>query len=467
MARAEGGRRGQREGPPGLVRLGLDGTARSKVNPRRRGSGLSCAALRPTSTNNLLVGILGLTLFGCAGPNWSAGAGLLAPEQDVAEALGETSRAMEPFDPASLPDIGQPTSTRPCCGFGMDLGIAVGGARVYTIPNIKSVEELGQHGYDNGTITFDLDLTHFATVEDDGLVYTCRGGFIDTAHVRDYADLTVFVALHLVAALPGPVVLTLPGDGAIRHVRLKALPADTMTEADRWDWAVSLAQYAVFQLSVFHELATWFGHRTTPSWSERASAFSPEDLYSNLLGIRIAGGIIRKQGVRSRRDWDASMDAWMPRALHRLGALPRKLGRRAMQDVDGVWWDSKKLLPDMLTVTRRNYALTNPLAPWRLEDAGVDSVIEAACAGTRALPLPIPERLAPGLAITEYLSVDFELGDWAPKDFPYREAGTRLVEASEFPRLVQAAQAEGEQLLGVGFARPGGKVVRPPSTQKR
>ncbi|HEY3450354.1 MAG TPA: DUF4056 domain-containing protein [Myxococcales bacterium] len=410
------------------------------------------------------LGLLGsLALAGCAGLNWSAGPGMLAPDQDVAAALGESAAAVEKFDPASLPDIGQPTATRPCCGFGMDLQIAIGGARVlgYSIPNIQAVEDLGRHEYDNGVLTFDLDLEHFATLEKDGLVYTCRGGFVDTGHVRDYADLTLFLALRFAAALPGPATFTLPGDGAVRRVRLAAIPAEALAGADRWEWAVRLAQYAVFHLSVFHELVTWYGHRTSPAWSEKASAFSPEDLYSNLLGIRIAGGIIGKQGVRSRRDWNASMDAWLPRALKRLRPLPRDLGRRAMKDVDGSWWDSSKALPDVLAVPRRNYSVANPLLPWRVEDAGVDSIIEAACAGTRALPLAVPASLAEGFPLARFVTLDFELGDWAPKDFPFSDARTRRVGLEEFPRLLRAARDDAEGVFGAGFDRPGGRVVRP------
>jgi hypothetical protein len=322
----------------------------------------------------LTLGLLGcLALAGCLGPNWSAGPAMLAPDQDVAAALGESAVAAEKFDPASLPDIGQPTATRPCCGFGMDLQIAIAGARVlgYSIPNVQSVEDLGRHEYDCGVLTFDTDLTRLATVENDGLVYTCRGGFIDTGHVRDYADLTLFLTLRFVAALPGPAVFTLPGDGAVRRVRLEATPPEALSGADRWEWAVRLAQYTAFHLSVFHELVTWYGHQTNPAWSERASAFSPEDLYSNLLGIRIAGGIIGRQGMRTRRDWNASMDAWLPRALRRMQPLPRDLGRRAMKDVDGLWWDSSKVLPDVWAVPRRNYSVDSPLLPWRVEDAQV------------------------------------------------------------------------------------------------
>jgi Protein of unknown function (DUF4056) len=39
----------------------------------------------------------------------------------------------------------------------------------------------------------------------------------------------------------------------------------------------------------WHEIAIWYGWANVPMFSERPSAFSPEDMYSNLLGIRIVG----------------------------------------------------------------------------------------------------------------------------------------------------------------------------------
>jgi hypothetical protein len=39
----------------------------------------------------------------------------------------------------------------------------------------------------------------------------------------------------------------------------------------------------------WHEIAIWYGWANVPMFSERPSAVLPEDMYSNLLGIRIAG----------------------------------------------------------------------------------------------------------------------------------------------------------------------------------
>ena len=112
--------------------------------------------------------------------------------------------------------------------------------------------------------------------------------------------------------------------------------------------------------------------------------------------------------------------------------------------------------------------MASPLLPWRIEDAGVDSVIEAACAGTRALPLTIPDRLADGFPIDKFVAIDFEIGDWAPKDFPFTDATSRRVGLQDFPRLIKAVRDDAVLIFGEGFDRPGGKVVRPaPLVEKR
>src|SRR5262249_42430199 len=148
----------------------------------------------------------------------------------------------------------------------------------YEKANIISVEELAPHGYDDGSLTQDRN----------GLIYTCRGGFIDTAHVRDHADITLYLAMRLAGGLP---------------------------------------------------------YKNTLELAEKVSAFSPEDLYSNVLGMRLALGIINNRENRSREFYDRTLDAWFAEALRRLGAVSREQGRRAMQAVDGLWWDSTRLVP--------------------------------------------------------------------------------------------------------------------------
>lgn len=48
---------------------------------------------------------------------------------------------------------------------------------------------------------------------------------------------------------------------------------------------LSLSGRIAYDLSVWHEIATWYGVSSVPLVSEQFSSFSPEDVYSNLLGL--------------------------------------------------------------------------------------------------------------------------------------------------------------------------------------
>lgn len=399
-------------------------------------------------------------LGGCLARAWSVGPTALVSEQQVAAALGEPAGESEPFDPGSLMKVGPPRRVRPCCAFGMDLGVAVAGMTVpgYSVDNVIGIDDLGRHEYDNGAVTLNQDLGRLATLEKNGLVYTCRGGFVDTAHVRDNADLTLFLALRIVAALPEPAIIQLAaGDGARRRVVVKAVPEDLMVGVGRWELAISLAQWAAFQISLWHEIVTWYGVESVPGFSEKVSAFSPEDLYSNALGARIAAGILRSRRVFGRSEYDAMMGAWIPAALKRLGALPADQGRRAMKALDGRWWTSKKQLPDWTLVMRRKMDISRHVKPWRLPDAEApeDEVLEAACAASpAALPLDIPER-AGDRPISELVTVDFEVESWAPSSMPFSDEASRRLTSAELPIVVAQIHDAMYAALGAGFDQPG------------
>ncbi len=219
----------------------------------------------------------------------------------MAAALGDTTPA-EDFDPVALAVPTAPHHTRPCCAFGMDLGVDVAGVAlpVYRVGNLLSPTAIGRHEYDNGMVTFSAGPRPVAT-ESNGLVYTCRGGWVDTAHVRDNADLTLFLTLHFARHLVTGGQFDIPGDGAQRRIFVAPIRGEVIARHGTLAIAIALAEWTASQLSTRHELATWWGWESTPGFSERLSAFSLEDLYSNALGIRVGAGVVRDSGFRSRR----------------------------------------------------------------------------------------------------------------------------------------------------------------------
>jgi hypothetical protein len=51
------------------------------------------------------------------------------------------------------------------------------------------------------------------------------------------------------------------------------------------------------------------------------------------------------------------------------------------------------------------------------------------------------------------LAVGFEVGPWAPVEFPFRE-GSRVIGEADLPRLVAAIRSAAVPALGPGFDRP-------------
>lgn len=389
----------------------------------------------------------------CA-PRWNSD--LQANSRQVALALGDPAEIpAERFDPRDVPNFAAPKKLRPCCAFGQDLKAKLGPVPVpfFEQENTLSPEEVGPHGYDKG------DLTR----ERNGLVYTCRGGFIDIGHVRDNADRTIFLAAQIARALPGGVTVEFPEEGTIRRVIVKPLPEGLLARHGRWKIASTLATWANYQLSNWHEIVTWYGWQSIPGMSERLSAFSPEDVYSNALGLKLAAGIITNRGIGSREQYEQSMKAWLDEALRRLGAVPKADARLAMAAVDGLWWDSSKRIPDWKLVTRRFIAVSSPISPWLVAAAVPESpnapALEQMCRDQpAALPLTISDELG-DTKIEELVTVRFEFTGWIPERFPVPAAKGDAVTQADFPAILEQIHREGVADLGPQFGRPRDKTA--------
>ena len=122
----------------------------------------------------------------------------------------------------------EPQSLRPCCIFGNDVGVQVGRMKVpgYEVQNVLDISDLGTHQYNKGTVSLQpRGGERLLSDEASGILYTCRGGFIDIAHVRDNADRTFYLVSQIarLAATGGTIPLT--GEGAERRIVLKPLDA--------------------------------------------------------------------------------------------------------------------------------------------------------------------------------------------------------------------------------------------------
>lgn len=407
--------------------------------------------------------LLSASVLGCQQERWTADERVRARDVDVAAALGDTTAESGGGLAASdIPEIPYPRSLRPCCAFGADLKVALGSVPVpgVEIGNLIDPSALGPHRYDNGYLSLHrADPRGVVDTENNGLVYTCRGGFIDLAHVRDNADNTLAIAAAVARGLETGTTIDVPPQGAAMRIRVRPVPASAIERYGRVQLASVLAEWLAYQLSIWHEIATFYGYASLAQWPEKISAFSIEDLYSNQIGVRIAGGIIRGKEARSDLEYALGVDAWMKRVLERLGAVPVEQSRAAMRAVDGAWWDSEKRIPDWTLVRRRQFVTDPFVRPWRLEDAtpGTKGAVVplARCRDAGApLVLHVVDGYA-GALFRDYATVEFEVGDaMVAAGFPLPIPTSRLVTQADFPSIVARVRQENAATFGAGADAP-------------
>ncbi|EAW0724337.1 DUF4056 domain-containing protein [Salmonella enterica] len=259
--------------------------------------------------------------------------------------------------------LSAPESLRPCCAFGYDLHVRAVGVPipVYQIGNILTLETLGKHHYNDSALGAVKNIVGLSE-EKNGLIYTHRGGFIDIAHVRDTADNTFYLFSRILPDLGRSERYFYSEELGLRRVQLQAFtPPPSM--AERYTLAAWLAGNLGFQLAQWHEIAQWYGFQSIAGFSEEISAFSPEDLYSNLLGAHLAIQVILQGQAGSVEAYNAAMDQRLREVLLKLDVATRSETERKFRELDGDWWNSKRRVPDKFLVLKRNYNLAKNRLP--------------------------------------------------------------------------------------------------------
>lgn len=383
---------------------------------------------------------------------------MLVDDRSVAAAIGDLDNGADvPDEVSRIPELEAPKSLRPCCAFGVDLQVKLGEVVVpgVSLSNVIGTQDIGPHGYDNGYITLAPgDDRGWVRAENNGLVYTCRGGFIDTAHIRDNADMTMFLITMLARHLETGGIIRLPDQGGKIAVKLDPVLQATIQRYGRWDLAGRAAVWVAFQVSIWHEIASWYGHSTLAAWPEKLSAFSPEDLYSNLLGAKLARGIASNRLAGSDAAYNRAMDAWLLRVLERLEVVPREDAVTAMKLVDGLWWDSSRRIPDWKLTLRRNSDIGPEIAPWLASEAtGLDRERAAsftACNGAgRPLVLSNPSTLG-GVEFSARLTLEIRLNGKIARALGRDDGLSRIITQDDFPSIVATIREENEFEMGQG-----------------
>ncbi len=251
-------------------------------------------------------------------------------------------------------------------------------------------ENLGKHSY------------RYNFFERSGIMYTCDGGHIDIAHLRNAADWTAYLAaitydrmmdnaaefkFRLAEGTIGCVRIEYPGDWP---------PADESERAAvLYDMSTGLGQYFAYQASIWHEIATWFGYKGSGFISEFGSAFSWEDIFSNLLGCRIGYMAL----YDDEHSFNKAVTLAMNAELQKLHVQSKKTARRASDMVRGQWFSGD--MP-VVVMKGRNFDIgldDGAVTPWIVRGLGE-------CQNPRAHAYSVPDPAF----LDEYgFSVKFEI----------------------------------------------------------
>lgn len=202
--------------------------------------------------------------------------------------------------------------------------------------NFLDLSTLGDHKYYDGLF------------EKNGIVYTCRGGHIDIAHLRIAADYTRYLYNRTKQCLlktDRQFSFKLNVEPSRYYIRLtypknwKDLPAPQKEQIAE-DVALELGQYLTFTMVTWHEVLTFFGYKSMAFLPEFASAFSWEDNYSNLLGIRLAAEAIRD----GSQDYDVAMTALIKAQMEHLGIVSASEAHAAAEAMRGIWFEGNILV---------------------------------------------------------------------------------------------------------------------------
>ena len=298
-----------------------------------------------------------------------------------------------------------PRIIRTCCAFGTDLKVSI--VPFYRYTQLTSVEMLGTHHYLG------------AKAENNGILYTKRGGFIDFGHVRDIIDWTAYLYnLEKKSQQEGEVFIHLGFEAGAKSLVMK-IPASEKEED-----LLLIAGRIAYDLSIWHEITSWFGASAVPLVPEKFSSFSVEDAYSNLLGSKIAA-----EAIKSELPFEQAVTEIIHRTMTELEAVPSKEeSYQAMEDVREIWWTRKRHLPNNKVMIQRQlaaYPAISPiLVPGRVSKTG------------SPLRLSVSETTQDGIPLNEFYTLSITKNNKIPvrRIFPDRQE--RTVTQNDFIKII-------------------------------
>lgn len=311
-----------------------------------------------------------------------------------------------------LTDNPPPRIIRTCCSFGSN--VKVTGIPFLKISDVTSIEKLGAHTY----LGSDL--------ENNGIIYTNKGGFIDIGHLRDQADWTAYLYQQILNYNNQDFSIELGREGGQK--KLEIYPAELKTTADK----IAVAGKIAYNLSVWHEIATFFGASYIPMVPERYSAFSLEDAYSNLLGVQLG-----MKALQSKLPFEQAMTALLSEKLKELDAVSGiEPTLEAMEAVRDIWWTREAKLPSKKILLQREFSIENCLKPWLVEDINNES--------SDKLEICPPTHTKNRTDLENYYQLSIQLNSKFPVKRILPKTYKRIITQKDFNLLIAEAERKTE-----------------------
>ncbi len=239
--------------------------------------------------------------------------------------------------------------------------------------NFTSADNLGKHKSKNGQS------------ETNGMVYTSRGGFIDIGHLREAADRTKYISeVACESLMKGQTQFSFRVLEPAKYFVSIQYPENWNSLPDKEkiakDISIEIGQQCAQTTTIWHEMITWFGYKSSGLFSEYLSAFSWEDPYSDLLGVTLAGRALKNSG----QNYDDAMTTLIPQQLHELGAQPPAVGKQALNRIKGQWYKGEHYF--FVTMNKRNFDVgfdDGFITPW---------LVPGICQDCEPVSMPVPNH---------------------------------------------------------------------------
>jgi len=310
-----------------------------------------------------------------------------------------------------------PRIIRTCCSFGADVKVA--GIPFLKITEITEVSKIGAHKFLG------------AKEENNGIVYTQNGGFIDLGHLRDIADFTGYLYSYIQSEKENEnFSLKLGNEAGMKTVLFK-IDADI----SNYD-AAQLAGKIAYDLSVWHEISTYYGASYIPMVPERYSSFSLEDAYSNLLGVHL--GI---KSLLSDKPFEESMTDLISETLEKLEVVPsREDTYDAMIAVRDIWWSGKAKLPSRKVLIKRQFEVYGKVLPLLVDETRFEYANQNG--------LVVPHETSTKQDINALYSLNIKPNYKIPYDKIFGDVSKeKVITQLDFPALIAYAKEDSEKDL--------------------